>query len=313
MAVAHYLEALAWQRDAARLHAIFGGKNPHPIFSWAGVASADRPQLRLRHQRQEARPGADVIAAMRTFVDQVYVPDTLAIAGFYKDWAERGEGLGNFLCYGDLPERASCDPASFLFPRGSDPQPATDLTIHAVDLHARQPDPGVRHPLLVRLHGWSPGRAPPYAAETSLNYDGRGGVKPPFTQLDVQDGYSWLKAPRWKGNPVEVGPWRACSPLRGHQGPRPSQAKELVGMTLKRSTYRCGASSPPWAAPPRARSRPRSSPTRCRAGMTIWSRTSSRRLPDLQRDPVGSLHLAPARPRAPATWRPRAEHSVTGS
>jgi hydrogenase large subunit len=39
MAVAHYLEALAWQRDAARLHAIFGGKNPHPNFVVGGVAS----------------------------------------------------------------------------------------------------------------------------------------------------------------------------------------------------------------------------------------------------------------------------------
>ena len=40
---------------------------------------------------------------MREFVDQVYVPDTLAIAGFYKDWFARGEGLGNFMTYGDFP------------------------------------------------------------------------------------------------------------------------------------------------------------------------------------------------------------------
>jgi len=39
MAVAHYLEALAWQRDVVRLHAIFGGKNPHPNFVVGGVAS----------------------------------------------------------------------------------------------------------------------------------------------------------------------------------------------------------------------------------------------------------------------------------
>ena len=37
MAVAHYLEALAWQRDVARLHTIFGGKNPHPNFLVGGV------------------------------------------------------------------------------------------------------------------------------------------------------------------------------------------------------------------------------------------------------------------------------------
>jgi hydrogenase large subunit len=37
MAVAHYLEALAWQRDAAKLHTIFGGRNPHPNFVVGGV------------------------------------------------------------------------------------------------------------------------------------------------------------------------------------------------------------------------------------------------------------------------------------
>ena len=40
MAVAHYLEALAWQRDVVKLHAIFGGKNPHPNFVVGGVPSA---------------------------------------------------------------------------------------------------------------------------------------------------------------------------------------------------------------------------------------------------------------------------------
>ena len=44
-----------------------------------------------------------MIRQMREFVDQVYLPDTLAIAGFYKDWFARGEGLGNFLVYGYFP------------------------------------------------------------------------------------------------------------------------------------------------------------------------------------------------------------------
>ena len=45
---------------------------------------------------------------MREFVDQVYVPDLLAIAGFYKEWAQWGEGVGNFLTYGDFPAAAAC-------------------------------------------------------------------------------------------------------------------------------------------------------------------------------------------------------------
>ena len=42
---------------------------------------------------------------LREFVDQVYVPDMLAIACFYKEWAQWGEGVGNFLTYGDFPGR----------------------------------------------------------------------------------------------------------------------------------------------------------------------------------------------------------------
>jgi hydrogenase large subunit len=40
MAVAHYLEALDWQRDVIRVHTIFGGKNPHPNFLVGGMACA---------------------------------------------------------------------------------------------------------------------------------------------------------------------------------------------------------------------------------------------------------------------------------
>ena len=61
----------------------------------------------------------DIVNRMKSFVDQVYVPDTLAVASFYKDWFYRGEGLGNFLCFGDLPATSMDDPDSFLFPRGA--------------------------------------------------------------------------------------------------------------------------------------------------------------------------------------------------
>ncbi len=79
------------------------------------------PELRRRRHAERDRPRTptprinqkrlsqvqDVINRMRSFVDQVYVPDTLAIASFYKDWGAQGEGLGNFLCFGDLPMRAA--------------------------------------------------------------------------------------------------------------------------------------------------------------------------------------------------------------
>lgn len=228
MAVAHYLEALAWQRDVARLHAIFGGKNPHPNFVVGGVPSPIDLDSDSAINAKRLAEVQNILQSMKTFVDQVYVPDTLAIASFYKDWGERGEGLGNFMSYGDLPDTPNMDPASFLIPRGVILD--RDLgTIHEIDLHAEdQIQEYIAHSWYEYSSGNDQGLHP-YAGETNLEYDQRGGVKPPYTQLDVSDGYSWMKAPRWKGRPMEVGPLARVLLLyaSGHE-----QTKELVEMTL---------------------------------------------------------------------------------
>ena len=60
----------------------------------------------------------------------------------------------------------------------------------------------------------------PYAGETQLNYTG---PPPPFTQLDVEQAYSWMKSPRWRGKAMEVGPLARLAMLyaKGHE---PTQA-----------------------------------------------------------------------------------------
>jgi hydrogenase large subunit len=237
MAVAHYLEALAWQRDVVALHAILGGKNPHPNFVVGGapVAISVFPE----HTGQGGGQGGtaldvvglqrieSVIESMRSFVDAVYVPDTLAIAGFYKDWFKQGEGLGNFLCYGDFPSKGLGDPSGFLFPRGVILD--RDLSaIHEVDLNA---DDQIQEYVAHSWYDYADGKDKglhPYKGETKLNYSG---PKPPFEQLPVEQAYSWLKSPRWKGKAMEVGPLARVLMLyaNGHE-----QTKELVGMALKK-------------------------------------------------------------------------------
>ena len=134
MAVAHYLDALAWQRDVARLHAIFGGKNPHPHLVVGGAPNPIDLESDSAINAKRLSQVQDIILRMREFVDEVYVPDTLAIAGFYKDWATQGEGLGNFLCFGDFPARSIFETAGFLVPRGVILN--RDLShIEEVDLH----------------------------------------------------------------------------------------------------------------------------------------------------------------------------------
>jgi len=241
MAVAHYLDALAWQRDVVKLHTIFGGKNPHPNFVVGGVPSAISVQIGASQGKGPNFHGGqggtalnevglqtiqNVIRQMREFVDQVYVPDTLAIAGFYKDWVGRGEGLGNFLSFGDLPSKSFWDTDSYLIPRGVILN--RDLSkIHPIDLDA---DNEIQEFVSHSWYKYSQGDAQglhPFKGETELNYTG---PKPPYEQLNVDQKYSWMKSPRWQGKSMEVGPLARMLMLYATGN---AQAKELVDYTLK--------------------------------------------------------------------------------
>jgi hydrogenase large subunit len=228
MAVAHYLDALAWQRDIAILHAIFGGKNPHPHFLVGGVPNPIDLNSDTVVNTKRLGQVQEILRRAREFVDQVYVPDLLAIAGFYKEWAQWGEGVGNFLTYGDFPGRGGMsDLQGLMIPRGAILN--RDLShIHEVDLHA---DEQVQEFVAHSYYDYSAGKAAgrhPYVGETALNYSG---PKPPYQQLDVAQSYSWVKSPRWQGNVVEVGPLARVLMLyaSGH-----GQTKELVDATLKK-------------------------------------------------------------------------------
>ncbi len=235
MAVAHYLEALQWQRDVARLHTIFGGKNPHPNFLVGGAPSAISVDVGATGGISGATAVnmnglievQNIISKMQKFVDDVYLPDTLAIASFYKDWFQRGEGVGNFLTYGDFPEGDDMDDInSFMIPRGVILN--RDLSvIHPLDLNdPEQIQEFVAHSWYDYDDGKDVGLHP-YDGETNLDYTG---PKPPYEHLDVDASYSWLKSPRWRGKPMEVGPLARVLMLyaKGHE-----QTRELAGYALK--------------------------------------------------------------------------------
>ena len=227
MAVAHYLEALAWQRDVAKLHTIFGGKNPHPNFLVGGVACPIDLNSDSAINAKRLAQVQEIITKMQIFVDQVYIPDLLAIASFYKDWGARGEGLGNFLTFGDFPEKGMDDPSSFLIPAGAILN--RDLsTIHDVDMNAADEIQEYVSHSWYDYDGGKNNGLHPYDGETNLNYSG---PNPPYEQLDVEQSYSWLKSPRWKGNAMEVGPLARVLMLYASGN---EQAQDLVNMTLSK-------------------------------------------------------------------------------
>ncbi len=200
--VAHYLEALEWQKEIVKVHTVFGGKNPHPNYLVGGApCSFNIDEVNAINAERLALVGS-LFQHAATFVEQVYLPDLMAVAPYYKDWAAIGGGLKNYMAYGDLPENGYGDPSRFKFPRGVILD--RDLgTVHEVDgRDPAQVQEYVPHSWYEYTDGDAAGKHP-WVGETKLNYTG---PTPPYEQLNVDGKYSWLKTPRWKNHPMEVGP-----------------------------------------------------------------------------------------------------------
>ena len=199
MAVAHYLEALDWQRDFIKIHAILGGKNPHPqSFLVGGMAVPVDPNEQSSINMTTIEQLRGLIRQARTLVSQVYIPDVLAVAPSYLDWAGYGATAGNYLVYGEYPETA--DPSGPKVLPGGVIRGGDLGRIEAVDLS--KINEYVTHSWYDYGGGDQTGLHPS-KGETSPNYTG---PAPPYQHLDVEGKYSWLKAPRYDGLPMEVGP-----------------------------------------------------------------------------------------------------------
>jgi hydrogenase large subunit len=199
MAVAHYLEALDWQREFIKIHAILGGKNPHlQSFLVGGMATPVDPNSQAALNIGTIDRLRALTAKGRDFVKRVYLPDVLAIASFYKDWAGHGAGAGNYLVYGEYPESDASNSPLFL-PAG---------VIWKRDLTKVLPVDPARITESVK-HSWyeyaggDDKPLPPAQGETRPKYTG---PEPPYERLNLADKYSWLKSPRYDGEPMEVGP-----------------------------------------------------------------------------------------------------------
>jgi hydrogenase large subunit len=234
LGVAHYLEALEWQKEIVKVHTIFGGKNPHPNYLVGGVPCAvnidDANAINAERLAHVAQLFDDAVA----FVNQVYIPDLLAVAGFYKDWGAIGGGLENYMAYGDLPVNGYGDPSHFKFPRGVilNRNLAEVLPVDGRDASE------VQEFISSSWYEYSGGDATglhPWAGETNLKYSG---PKPPYELLDVSKKYSWLKTPRWKGHAMEVGPLARL--LVAYASGR-EEVKEAVNGVLKALDVPVGA------------------------------------------------------------------------
>ncbi|MEE7626669.1 nickel-dependent hydrogenase large subunit [Methylobacter sp. Wu8] len=212
MAVTHYLEALDFQKDIMKIRTVFGGKDPHPNWLVGGVPCAiniDGVGANGAINMERLNLVSSIIDRTIDFIDQVYIPDLLAIAGFYKGWMYGGGISGqSLLSYGDIPDKANDYSASnLLMPRGAIIN--GDLTkVHEVDLTDPEqikefiPHSWYKYPdESLGLHPWDGVTEPNYKLGPNTKGD-RTHIK----ELDEAAKYSWIKAPRWRGHAMEVGP-----------------------------------------------------------------------------------------------------------
>ncbi|MDD2581466.1 MAG: nickel-dependent hydrogenase large subunit [Desulfuromonadaceae bacterium] len=242
MAVTHYLEALEWQRDVIRMQTIFGGKNPHPNFLVGGMACSINMDNQLTINQVSLAQLEGMVQRARDFVEKVYYPDVMAIASFYKEYADIGISSPNLMAVGEAGYSCPGAPAGLLKPGIVSTDDVTKL--QPFDL--RNISEFITSSWYTYPDGDKAGRHP-WNGDTTPRYTG---PEPPYHHLSDNQKYTWCKAPRYEGKAIQVGPNARLltAHAQGHiatvtllndalnkLGLKPSQINSTLGRTLARA------------------------------------------------------------------------------
>jgi hydrogenase large subunit len=236
MAVTHYLEALDFQKEIMKIRAVFGGKDPHPNWLVGGVPCAinvDGVGAVGAVNMERLNLVSSVIDQTREFINNVYIPDLLAVGQFYKGWLYGGGLSGrSVLAYGDIPDRANdYSAANLMMPSGAIIN-GNLKKVHDVDLRDPEqiqefvPHSWYKYPDESKgLHPWDGVTEPHFALGPKAQ-----GSKTDIKQIDENAKYSWIKAPRWRGHAMEVGPLAryVVGYAKGHK-----EIREQINFVLK--------------------------------------------------------------------------------
>ena len=179
-ALAHYVQALEMRRKGQEMLVIFGGKMPHNMAIIPGGVTATVTVDKIASFLW-------MLNELRDFVDNVYIPDVLAVAEAYSDYFEIGAGCGNLLSYGSFDlegNNPDYTKRKRLMKQGT---VSTDLKLGALDMNKI---------MEYVKHSW-------YADSSTGKHPSQGMTEP---QLGKKGAYTWVKAPRYDGKVYEVGP-----------------------------------------------------------------------------------------------------------
>ncbi len=178
----NYIQAFNVRRNAHEMLAVFGGKMPHQCGIVAGGATV-KPTM------DKTLTFLNILRDVRNFVDEVYYRDVLTIAEYYKEYLDMGRGCGRFLSYGvfDLEDGNPDQVTRERFIK----QGVLDRSGGALELET----PDMAKITEDITYSWYDGKnnLNPYVGETIPN-------------PQKEEGYSFIKSPRYGGEVVESGP-----------------------------------------------------------------------------------------------------------
>ena len=194
LAVHHYLQALEYQKKALKAVAILGSKTPNiQNLAVGGVANAINLDNQATLNMAKLYMIKELLVDVKAFVEQVYLPDVAAIGAMYAPWLSYGAGVTNYLAVPDMPLNSAG--TEFDLPGGTimNGDLGSIKTIDSFD------DPYFRDNVKEGIaHSWYDGdwSRHPWEEDTV----------PAYTDFDYQGKYSWVKSPRFEGQPMQVGP-----------------------------------------------------------------------------------------------------------
>ena len=206
----HYLQALDFQRKSAQVVAILGGKMPHiQNLAVGGVMNAINPNSLATLNMDKLGALQAILEDLIPFVQQAYLSDACMLAASYPEWFHYGRGVTNYLAVPDLPLDAKA--TKFDLPGG---------VIMNADMAGVRPildwkDQPFRTAVAEDVtHAWYQG--------TGSQQPWKGESDPDYTDFVEEKKYTWVKAPRYNGHPMQVGPLAniLVGNATGHAGTR---------------------------------------------------------------------------------------------
>jgi len=170
----HYEESLKYSREAHEMLAILAGKAPHNHGVFVGGVTVNLDASKFIMVKS-------ILDSIISFIQDIMIEDVYKISEYYQDYFKNGESYGNFMSYGVYDTYKERD-LTYVYPST------------LIDGEVNPLNEGV---ITESIHNsW-------YVGDKETYRPGEGN-----TEDDVfkNGGYTWIKAPRYGGIPMEVGP-----------------------------------------------------------------------------------------------------------